>query len=98
MFANDTLVATLLQTFASSQRGFCDQIKQMDVNSKAFKTSVHALKGASGSLKATALHQLCVRMEQLDEAAKLDLLPTLCDELTMILASIDAAEWLVKES
>lgn len=94
LFGEVSQVASLLMTFAHTQRDFCRNIQQLPIDSEDFRRAVHALKGVSGSLKATRLYPLCVSIEKADAAVRANLLPVLCSELARILNSIDSAQWL----
>jgi len=94
LFGHVSQVASLLMTFAHTQRDFCRNIQQLAIDSEDFRRAVHALKGVSGSLKATRLYPLCVSIEKADAAVRANLLPVLCSELATILNSIDSAQWL----
>lgn len=94
LFGDVSQVASLLMTFAHTQRDFCRNIQQLAIGSEDFRRAIHALKGVSGSLKATRLYPLCVSIEKADAEVRANLLPVLCRELVAILNSIESAPWL----
>lgn len=96
LFGDVAQVASLLITFAHTQRDFCRHIQQLAIGSEDFRRAIHALKGVSGSLKATRLYPLCVTIEKADAEVRANLLPVLCSELAAIVSAIDDAQWLTR--
>ena len=83
-------IASFLTTFAHTQRNTCETIQNLDILSNEFKTIIHTLKGVSGSLAVFKVYELTIAIEKsTDKNATSRLLEELCQELRMIIDSID---------
>lgn len=60
---DDQAVYSLLQTFVLNNADFKQKIKDLDFDSKEFKSIIHKLKGSSGNLKINEIYDLCVDIE-----------------------------------
>lgn len=90
LFLSDEKILMLLKTFASTHRNFCKELSETPIGSETFKRMIHSLKGSSGSLTESVLHQLCIDIEQCVDQSDIErYISTLCDELSRIITLID---------
>lgn len=90
LFNNHDEVVRLLQIYATKYGDFCKQIHSTEIGSDSFKQSIHAIKGASGSIEANLLHALASKIESEDDHDEIaHLLEFFCKELQRTLETID---------
>lgn len=79
-----------LKLFADTNRTFAESVRQMNVESEAFRHAVHALKGVGGNVSAKRIYTLAREIEaHKDRDKKGQTLTELIVELEKVITSID---------
>ncbi len=83
-------IVNFLKTFANTQGDVCSKLQKIELGSTEFKAIIHTLKGVSGSLAITKVYELTISIEKsTDKNATLEMLETLCQEMHLIIDSIN---------
>lgn len=83
-------IVNYLKLFANTKRNFCTTIQQYVIGSPEFNSAIHTLKGVSGNIAATKIHELTMLIEKAKDTDEVSsLLDMLCLELTLLIDTID---------
>ncbi|QOP40362.1 PAS domain S-box protein [Sulfurimonas marina] len=90
LFKNDNKVKEFLNIFMKSHHDFCKKIRKMEIGSAPFKTTLHSLKGAAGSIGANKVYSLIIEIESLNDTTQITkMLKILCLEFKHLMEEIE---------
>lgn len=90
LFKEEEKIVNFLKLFANTQRNFCTTIQYYAIGSPKFNSAIHTLKGVSGNIAATKIHELTILIEKAKDTDEVSsLLDILCLELTLLIDTID---------